>query len=127
MDINRFTQNSMKAVDDTQKIAIEYGNQEIEQEHLLMALLNIEDSLILKLVIKMGINEEAFRERIEQALKKRVKVQGGKPYIGNDLNKALIMAEDEMKALGDSYVSVEHLFLSLIRNPNREVKEIFRE
>ncbi len=127
MDINRFTRNSMKAVDDTQKIAIEYGNQEIEQEHLLMALLNIEDSLILKLIIKMGINEEAFRERIEQALEKRVKVQGGKPYIGNYLNKALIMAEDEMKAMGDSYVAVEHLFLSLIRNPNREVKEIFRE
>ncbi|MCR5303237.1 MAG: ATP-dependent chaperone ClpB [Lachnospiraceae bacterium] len=127
MDINRFTQNSMKAVDDTQKIALEYGNQEIEQEHLLKALLDIEDSLILKLIIKMGINEEAFRERVDQALEKRVKVQGGKPYIGNHLNKALIMAEDEMKSLGDSYVSVEHLFLSMIKYPNTEVREIFRE
>ena len=127
MNISKFTQKSMQAVERSEKLAYEYGNQEIEQEHLLYALLTLEDSLILKLIEKMEIQKEYFRNRCEQALNKRVKVQGGQVYIGKDLNKALISAEDEAKQMGDEYVSVEHLFLAMLRNPNRELKEIFRE
>ncbi len=127
MNIQKFTQNSMQAVQDCEKLAVEYGNQEIEQEHLLYALLQLQDSLILKLVEKMEINTEHFVDRAQQALAKRVKVQGGDLRIGADLNKVLISAEDEAKAMGDDYVSVEHLMLSMIRFPNREIKALFNE
>ncbi len=127
MNISKFTQKSMEAVEGCQKLAYEYGNQEIEEEHLLYSLLIIEDSLILKLIEKMEINKEHFTGRAEQALSKRVKVQGGELHVGPELNKVLISAEEEAKGLGDEYVSVEHLFLSMIKNPNREIKEIFRE
>ena len=128
MNISKFTQKSMEAVQNCEKLAYEYGNQEIEQEHLLYALLTIEDSLILKLIEKMEINREHFVDRAQNSLAKRVKVQGDTQlYVGKDLNKVLISAEDEAKQMGDEYVSVEHLFLSMIRNPNREIKEIFRE
>ena len=127
MNISKFTQKSMEAVEGCQKLAYEYGNQEIEQEHLLYSLLTIEDSLILKLIEKMEINKEHFLGRVEEALQKRVKVQGGELHVGADLNKALLSAEDEAKRLGDEYVSVEHLFLSMLQNPNKAIKEIFRE
>ena len=127
MNIQKFTQKSIEAVNQCEKLAMEYGNQEIEQEHLLYALLTIEDSLILKLVERMEINRDYFLDRVKKALEKRVKVQGGQPYVGQYLNKVLISAEDEAKRMGDEYVSVEHLFLSMIQNPNREIKEIFRE
>ena len=127
MNISKFTQKSMEAVEGCQKLAYEYGNQEIEQEHLLYSLLTIEDSLILKLIEKMEIHKEHFLGRVEEALQKRVKVQGGELLVGADLNKALLSAEDEAKRLGDEYVSVEHLFLSMLQNPNKAIKEIFRE
>ncbi|MBR5419602.1 MAG: ATP-dependent chaperone ClpB [Lachnospiraceae bacterium] len=127
MNIQKFTQNSMQAVEDMEKYAVEYGHQELEEEHLIYALLKLEDSLILRLVEKMEINTEHFCGRIEQALGKRVKVQGGKMHIGEDLNKVLITAEDEAKAMGDDYVSVEHLMLAMIRHPNREMKAVFTE
>ena len=127
MNISKFTQKSMEAVEGCQKLAYEYGNQEIEQEHLLYSLLTIEDSLILKLIENMEINKEHFLGRVEEALQKRVKVQGGELHVGADLNKALLSAEDEAKRLGDEYVSVEHLFLSMLQNPNKALKEIFRE
>ncbi len=127
MNISKFTQKSMQAVERCEKLAYEYGNQEIEQEHLLYSLLTIEDSLILKLIEKMEIHKEHFVNRCEQALNKRVKVQGGQVYIGKDLNKVLISAEDEAKQMGDEYVSVEHLFLSMIRNPNKGIKALFLE
>ncbi len=127
MNIQKFTQKSIEAVNSCEKIAMEYGNQELEQEHLLYSLLTIDDSLILKLIEKMEINKDYFVGRVETALAKRVKVQGGQPYVGQYLNKVLISAEDEAKRMGDEYVSVEHLFLSLIQNPNKEIKEIFRE
>ncbi|MBR3602546.1 MAG: AAA family ATPase, partial [Lachnospiraceae bacterium] len=127
MNISKFTQKSMQAVERSEKLAYEYGNQEIEQEHLMYALLTLEDSLILKLIEKMEIHREHFINRCEQALNKRVKVQGGQVYVGKDLNKVLISAEDEAKQMGDEYVSVEHLFLAILKYPNREMKEIFRE
>ncbi len=127
MNISKFTQNSIQAVDRCEKLAYEYGNQEIEQEHLLYSLLTIEDSLILKLIEKMEIQKEYFVNRVKQALEKRVKVQGGQIYIGQYLNKVLVSAEDEAKQMGDEYVSVEHLFLMMIKEPNKEIKEIFRE
>ncbi|MCI9108281.1 MAG: ATP-dependent chaperone ClpB [Lachnospiraceae bacterium] len=127
MNISKFTQKSMQAVEQCEKLAYEYGNQEIEQEHLLYSLLTIEDSLILKLIEKMEIQKEHFLNRAQAALQKRVKVQGGRVYVGKDLNQALIHAEDEAKQLGDEYVSVEHLFLAMLKHPNKEIKEIFRE
>lgn len=127
MNINKFTQNSMQAVQGCERIAYEYGNQEIEQEHLLYALITQNDSLILKLLEKMEIQKELFTNRVEEALRKRTKVQGGQVYIGQDLNKALIHAEDEATQMGDEYISVEHIFLALIQQPNREVKVIFKE
>jgi len=127
MNIQKFTQKSMQAVQGCEKLAYEYGNQEIEQEHLLYSLLTIEDSLILKLVEKMEIQKEHFVNRVRQALEKRVKVQGGQVYIGQDLNKVLINAEDEAKQLGDEYVSVEHLFLAMLKDPNREIGAIWKE
>ena len=127
MNINKFTQNSLQAVQGCEKVAYDYGNQEIEQEHLLYALITQDDSLILKLLEKMGIQKEVFVNRVEEALRKRVKVQGGQVFIGKDLNNVLIHAEDEAKQMRDEYVSVEHLFLALIRYANKEMKAIFRE
>ncbi len=127
MNINKFTQNSLQAVQNCEKVAYDYGNQEVEQEHLLYALLTQDDSLILKLLEKMKLSKESFVNRTEEALRKRPKVQGGQIFIGQDLNKALIHAEDEAKQMGDEYVSVEHLFLSLLKYANRELKAIFKE
>ena len=127
MNISKFTQKSIQAVNELEKLAYEYGNQEIEQEHLLMSLLRQEDSLILKLVAKMGIDQNLFLNGVEQALNKRVKVSGGQPYIGQYLNKVLISAEDVAKQMGDEYVSVEHLFLAMLNDPSPSVKELFRE
>lgn len=127
MNIQKFTQKSIEAVNGCEKIAMEYGNQEIEQEHLLYSLLQVEDSLIRKLLEKMGVDTASFENRVRQALEKRTKVTGAKPYVGQYLNQVLTGAEDEAKALGDEYVSVEHLFLMLLKKPNREVKEIFEE
>ena len=127
MNIQKFTQKSLQAVQDTERTAMEYGNQEIEQEHLLYALLVQDESLILKLMEKMGIDKAQMINRVEEALRKRTKVQGGQPYVGQELNKALIHAEDEAKQMGDEYVSVEHIFLALLKYANKEVKAIFRE
>ena len=127
MNISKFTQKSIQAVQDLEKVAYEYGNQEVEQEHLLYALLTQEDSLILKLIEKMGINKEYFINVVKKALDAKVKVSGGDLRFGQYLNKSLVNAENEAKAMGDEYVSVEHLVLSLIRYPNNDVKELFRE
>ena len=127
MNINKFTQKSLQAVNDLEKLAYEYGNQEIEQEHLLYSLLKQEDSLILKMIEKMEIDKNYFTDAAEAALNKRTKVSGGQVYIGQYLNKVLVSAEDEAKAMGDEYVSVEHLFLSMIKNPNPEIKRLFQE
>ncbi len=127
MNINKFTQKSLQAVNELEKVAYEYGNQEIEQEHLLYSLMNQEDSLIVKLLEKMEIQTEHFAGTLDKALNKRTKVSGGQVYIGQYLNKVLVSAEDEAKAMGDEYVSVEHLFLSLLRYPNQGMKEIFKE
>lgn len=127
MNINKFTQNSLQAVQNCEKIAYEYGNQEVEQEHLLYALLTQDDSLILKLMEKMNLSKENLLNRAEEALNKRPKVQGGHIFIGQDLNKALIHAEDEAKQMGDEYVSVEHIFLSLLKYANRELRALFKE
>ncbi len=127
MNIQKFTQKSMQAVEGCEKLAYEYGNQEIEQEHLLYSLLTIEDSLILKLVEKMEIQKEHFVGRVRQGVQKRVKVQGGRVFMGQHLNKVLITSEDEAKQLGDEYVSVEHIFLAMLHYPNKEVQAIFKE
>ena len=113
MNISKFTQKSIQAVQDLEKVAYEYGNQEVEQEHLLYALLTQEDSLILKLIEKMEINKDYFINVVKKALDAKVKVSGGDLRFGQYLNKALVNAEDEAKAMGDEYVSVEHLFLSI--------------
>ena len=127
MNISKFTQKSIEAVNSLEKLAYEYGNQEIEQEHLLYALLKQEDSLILKMIEKMEIDKTYFTDVVESALEKRTKVSGGQVYIGQYLNKVLVQAEDEAKAMGDEYVSVEHLFLSMIKNPSPEIKKLFQE
>ena len=127
MNISKFTQKSIEAVNSLEKLAYEYGNQEIEQEHLLYALLKQEDSLILKMIEKMEIDKTYFTDAVESALEKRTKVSGGQVYIGQYLNKVLVQAEDEAKAMGDEYVSVEHLFLSMIKNPSPEIKKLFQE
>ena len=127
MNINKFTQKSLQAVQSCERIAMEYGNQEIEQEHLFYALLTQDDSLILKMMEKMSVDKHLIINRVEEALRKRPKVQGGQQYIGQDLNKALIHAEDEAKQMGDEYVSVEHLFLSILKYANKEIKSIFKE
>ena len=127
MNINKFTQKSLQAVQNCERIAMDYGNQEIAQEHLLYALLTQDDSLIAKLMEKMGLDKNLIINRVEEAIQKRPKVQGGQQYIGQDLNKALIHGEDEAKAMGDEYVSVEHLFLSIMKYAGKEVKALFRE
>ncbi len=127
MNISKFTQKSVQAVQDLEKVAYEYGNQEIEQEHLLYTLLTQEDSLILKLIEKMEINKEYFLNTVKNALDAKVKVSGGELRFGQYLNKALVNAEDEAKAMGDEYVSVEHLFLSLLKYPSPSMKKIWSE
>ena len=127
MNISKFTQKSVEAVQNCEKLAYEYGNQQIDQEHLLVSLLKLDDSLILKLITKMGISGEQFVDEAEAALKKLPKVSGGgQVYLTQELNKVLIDAEDEAKAMGDEYVSVEHLFLCLLKQPNKAMKELFR-
>ena len=127
MNISKFTQKSVQAVQDLEKVAYQFGNQEIEEEHLLYTLLEQEDSLILKLIEKMEIDKDYFRNSLNQALDARVKVSGGELHFGQYLNKALVSAEDEAKAMGDEYVSVEHLFLALLRYPSPSMKKLFQE
>ncbi len=127
MNINKFTQNSLKAVEDCEKLCMEYGHQEMDVEHLLYCLLTLEDSLIKRLFEKMDKNTEVFLAQVKGLLNKRPKVSGGQLYISNDLNKILISAEDEAKQMGDSYVSVEHLFLSMLKQPGRNVKTLFSD
>ena len=115
MNISKFTQKSLEAVQNTEKLAYEYGNQQIDQEHLLYSLLTVEDSLIFKLITKMGISGDQFRDEVQQAIGKLPKVSGGQVYFSNDANKVLVNAEDEAKAMGDEYVSVEHLFLAMLK------------
>ena len=128
MNINKFTQKSMEAVQNCEKYAYEYGNQQIEQEHLFYSLLTLDDSLILKLLTKMGISKEMIVNEAEQKLAGLPKVSGSSQvYISNDLNKVLIHAEDESKGMGDEYVSVEHIFLALMKYADRTMKEVFRQ
>ena len=126
MNINKFTQKSIEAVNKCEKLAYEYGSPEIDQEHFLYSLLTIDDSLILKLIEKMEINKEAFLTQTQKLVEKKPKVSGGQVYISKSLNQVLVSAEDESKAMGDEYVSVEHLFLSLIKHPNNEIKKLFQ-
>ena len=125
MNISKFTQKSQEVVQGCEKLAMDYGHQEIGQEHMLMAMMNVEDSLIRKLIEKMGIEPDVFTAQIEGLLNKRPKVSGGQMHIDQPLNETLVYAEDEAKRMGDEYVSVEHLFLSLIKHANRELKAIF--
>ena len=126
MNISKFTQKSMEAVNNCEKLAYEYGNQQIVQEHLLLSLFTLEEGLIPKLLKKMDINTSQIENEVRQLLEKRPKVSGGQVYIGEDLNKVLIYAEDIAKRMGDEYVSVEHLFLSIIKYANREVKPLLK-
>ena len=127
MNINKFTQKSLQAVQNCERIAMDYGNQEIAQEHLLYALLTQDDSLIAKLIEKMGLDKNLIINRVEEAIQKRPKVQGGQQYVGQDLNNALVHGEDEAKAMGDEYVSVEHLFLAVMKYASKDMKALFRE
>lgn len=127
MNISKFTQNSLQAVQNCEKIAYDFGNQEIDQEHLLYSLLQLDQSLILRMIEKMEIQGEHFTDRVRQLIEKRVKVSGGKAYISQYLNQALLHAEDEAKRMGDEYVSVEHLFLAMLAEPNQAMKGLFRE
>ena len=127
MNINKFTQKSLQAVQNCERIAMDYGNQEIAQEHLLYALLTQDDSLIAKLMEKMGLDKNLIINRVEEAIQKRPKVQGGQQYVGQDLNNALVHGEDEAKAMGDEYVSVEHLFLAMMKYASKDMKALFRE
>ena len=127
MNINKFTQKSIEAVNGCEKIAYDYGNQEIDQEHFLYSLMTIEDSLIANLIEKMNINKEAFIQNIETLLSQKTKVSGNvQLYVSNDLNKVFVNAEDEAKRMGDAYVSVEHLMLAMIAAPNKAVKQLFK-
>ncbi|MCR5609296.1 MAG: ATP-dependent chaperone ClpB [Lachnospiraceae bacterium] len=126
MNISKFTQKSIEAIKNCEKLAYDYSHQELAQEHLLYSLLTIDESLISRLITKMGIDNEDFIKQVESLLSKRTKVSGGSIYVGDDLNKVLIYAENEAKAMGDEYVSVEHLFLSMLANPSREIKVLFR-
>ncbi len=127
MNINKFTQKSIEAVQGCEKLAYEYGNQEIDQEHLVVALTEQNDGLISKMIEKMEINLNHFKNNAISYLNKKPKVQGGQLHISNELNKVLITAEDEAKAMGDEYVSVEHLFLSLLKNPNKQIANLWKE
>ena len=127
MNITKFTQKSVEILNNLEKIAYDFGNQEITQEHLLYAMLTIDDSLLSKLMQKMDISPEVFIAQVEGLIKKRPKVEGGQVYVGNELNKVLVYAENEAKAMGDEYVSVEHLFLSMLLYPSHEIKALFKE
>ena len=127
MNINKFTQKSLQAVQNCERIAMDYGNQEIAQEHLLYALLTQDDSLIAKLMEKMGLDKNLIINRVEEAIQKRPKVQGGQQYVGQDLNNALVHGEDEAKAMGDEDVSVEHLFLAMMKYASKDMKALLRE
>ena len=126
MNINKFTQKSIEAVNQCEKIAYDNGHQEIDQEHFLYSLLTVDDSLIASLIEKMGIQKDTFLTQVQELLAKKPKVSGGQVYMSKDLNQVLLHGEDEMKAMGDEYVSVEHLFLAMIKHPNKAVKELFR-
>ncbi|MBR5738769.1 MAG: AAA family ATPase, partial [Lachnospiraceae bacterium] len=127
MNIQKFTKKSMEAIQLTQKIAHDYGNQEIDQEHFLLALLKIEESLIGRLITKMEIDLPYFTNAVTAIVERQVKVQGGEAYVSQSLNDVLLSGEDEAKAMGDEYVSVEHLFLAMIKKPNKDVKALFQE
>ena len=127
MNISKFTQKSIEAIQNCEKIAAEYGNQEIDQEHLLYSLATLDDSLIIKLIEKMEIQPELFINRTLELIEKKPKVQGGNAYISQTLNNVLTSAEDVAKSMGDEYVSVEHIFLQMIAKPNKEIKELFRQ
>ena len=127
MNITKFTQKSVEILNNLEKIAYDFGNQEITQEHLLYAMLTIDDSLLSKLMQKMDISPEVFIAQVEGLIKKRPKVEGGQVYVGNELNKVLVYAENEAKTMGDEYVSVEHLFLSMLRYPSHEIRALFKE
>ena len=126
MNIEKFTQRSKEALMDIDKAAVDFGNQEIDEEHLLYVLLKQEDSLIRKLLEKMEVNADSFENAVVSLIERKPKVSGGNPYIGGDLNKVLLKAPDEAKAMGDDYTSVEHLFLAMLKYPNRALKELFR-
>ncbi|MBQ1924312.1 MAG: type VI secretion system ATPase TssH, partial [Lachnospiraceae bacterium] len=129
MNIQKFTQKSIEAINNCQQLAYEYGNQQMDQEHLLYSLLTIDDSLILKLIEKMGIDGKGFTLVAQDALNALPKVSGSNAqlYFSSDLNKALLDSEKQAKTLGDEYVSVEHIFLSLLQYPNRVLKRLFKE
>ena len=127
MQIDKFTKKSVEAINDLQKIALDFGNQEIEQEHLLYALTHQDNSLIAQLIEKMGIDQKSFQNTLKRALDARVKSQGGQQYIGQYLNHTLNYAEDEAKRMGDEYVSVEHLFLAMLRHPSPSVSNLFQQ
>ena len=127
MNISKFTQKSVEILNNLEKIAYDFGNQEIAQEHLLYGMLTIEDSLLAKLIQKMEIEPDVFTAQVRGLIERRPKVEGGQVYVGNDLNKVLVYAENESKAMGDKYVSVEHLFLSMLRKPSREIKDLLKE
>lgn len=127
MNINKFTKKSIEAINQLEKVAYDFGNQEITQEHLLYCLLTIPESLINSLIIKMDINEDEFKARVVSYIERKPKVSGGNSYIGNDLNKVLIEADTQAKGMGDEYVSVEHLFLSMLKYPSKDIKELFKE
>ena len=127
MNINKFTQKSLEAVNSLERITYEFGNQEMAQVHLLYALLTQEDGLLPKLIEKMEINVEHFTDNVEAHINRRPKVSGGSPFVGNALNKVLVSAEDEAKAMNDAYVSVEHLVLSMLKHPDSDVKDLMKE
>ena len=127
MQVDRFTKKSVEAINDLQKIAMDFGNQEIEQEHLLYALLHQDGSLIAQLLDKMGVDRGAFQNSLKHALDKKVKSQGGQQYVGQYLNHTLNYAEDEAKRMGDEYVSVEHLFLAMLRNPSPSLSSLLQQ
>ena len=127
MNISKFTQKSMEIVNNLEKTAYDFGNQELAQEHLLYNMLTVDDSLIVSLLKKMDIDPVVFKAQVEGLINKRPKVEGGQIYVGNDLNKVLIYAENEAKAMGDEYISVEHLFLSMLRKASPEIKKLFKE
>ena len=127
MNITRFTQKSVEIINNLEKLAYDFGHQEIAQEHLLYSMLTIEDSLLAKLLQKMDIDPAVFSAQVEGLLNRRPKVEGGQVYVGSDLNKVLVYAENEARAMGDEYVSVEHLFLSLLKNPSREIRGLLKD
>ena len=127
MNINRFTQKSVESINNSQKIAMDHGNQALEQVHLLLSLLEVEDSLIAKLLQKMGIPLDSFTRAVEEKINALPKVSGGQQYFSQDANKIVMNAEDHAKAMGDEYVSVEHIFLALLKDGDKTIRELFKE